>query len=48
MHTLLYQHGLTKKWSDQGVKWVVLFQDTNPLIFRAVLPVVGVSAEQNF
>lgn len=48
VHTLLYQHNLTKLWSERGVKWVVFFQDTNPLIFRTVMPVVGVSAEQDF
>jgi UDP-sugar pyrophosphorylase len=48
VHTLLYQHNLTKQWSEQGIKWVVFFQDTNPLIFRSVIPVVGVSSEQDF
>jgi len=48
VHTLLYQHNLTKHWHEKGVKWVVFFQDTNPLVFRAIIPVVGVSAEQDF
>jgi UDP-sugar pyrophosphorylase len=49
VHTLLYQHHLTKLWQEKSsIKWVVFFQDTNPLIFRSVIPIVGVSAEQDF
>lgn len=50
IHTLLYQHELTKTWQQapNDIKWVVFFQDTNPLIFRSVIPIIGVSAEMDF
>mmetsp|Transcript_10166 Transcript_10166/g.8711 ORF Transcript_10166/g.8711 Transcript_10166/m.8711 type:complete len:280 (-) Transcript_10166:737-1576(-) len=48
VHTLIYQHGLAKKWSDEGRKWLVFFQDTNPLVFRSLPAFLGVSEERNF
>ena len=47
VHVLLYQTGLAKKWLSQGKKWVILFQDTNPLVFRSFPSVLGVSKIQN-
>ena len=35
VHTLLYQHKLIENWHKQGKKWVIFFQDTNPLVFRS-------------
>lgn len=43
VHTLLYQHKLTNRWLAEGIKHVVFFQDTNPLIFRSLPLVLGVS-----
>jgi UDP-sugar pyrophosphorylase len=43
VHTLLHQHGLTTRWVKEGLKYVVFFQDTNPLIFRSLPVVLGVS-----
>jgi len=43
VHTLLHQTGTAEAWQAQGVKWVVFFQDTNGIIFRALPSVLGVS-----
>lgn len=43
IHTLLYMSGLANKWTTEGRKWVFIFQDTNPLSFRALPSVLGVS-----
>jgi len=48
VHALLHQKGLTKKWASEGRQWLVLFQDTNPLPFRSVCAVLGVSAKNQF
>mmetsp|Transcript_66535 Transcript_66535/g.138695 ORF Transcript_66535/g.138695 Transcript_66535/m.138695 type:complete len:666 (-) Transcript_66535:380-2377(-) len=45
VHTLMLQSGVMDKWSKGGVKWVVFFQDTNGIIFRALPSVLGVSAK---
>ncbi|EGR28427.1 hypothetical protein IMG5_175820 [Ichthyophthirius multifiliis] len=47
VHTLLHQHKLTEKWLKQGKKWVIFFQDTNPLVFRSLPSVLGVSKSKN-
>jgi UDP-sugar pyrophosphorylase len=39
---------LPAKWVEEGRRWLLLFQDTNPLPFRSVCAVLGVSAEENF
>lgn len=47
VHTLLYQHDVVNKWISQyNTKWVVFFQDTNGLVFRAIPAALGVSAEK--
>lgn len=43
VHMLLHKQGLVKKWQGEGKKWVVFFQDTNGLVFRTMLAVLGVS-----
>lgn len=43
VHTLLYQSGLVLKWKEEGRKWIVLFQDTNALVFHAIPAALGVS-----
>jgi len=48
VHTLLYMTGLAKKWAQEGRKWICLFQDTNPLVFRSYPAVLGVSKKCNF
>jgi len=48
VHTLLYQTGLVKKWNEEGKKWVVFFQDTNPLVFKSITAVLGLSKQNNF
>eukprot|EP00929_Paragymnodinium_shiwhaense_P092110 TRINITY_DN5199_c0_g1_i2.p1 TRINITY_DN5199_c0_g1~~TRINITY_DN5199_c0_g1_i2.p1 ORF type:complete len:601 (+),score=183.93 TRINITY_DN5199_c0_g1_i2:55-1803(+) len=48
VHALLHQKGLTKKWAAEGKQWLVLFQDTNPLPFRSVCAVLGVSVKNQF
>lgn len=48
VHSLLHQHGLTKKWASEGLEWLVLFQDTNPLPFRSLCAILGVSASNQF
>eukprot|EP00743_Colponemidia_sp_Colp-15_P001621 GILK01001770.1.p1 GENE.GILK01001770.1~~GILK01001770.1.p1 ORF type:complete len:591 (+),score=105.00 GILK01001770.1:58-1830(+) len=48
VHTLLHQHGLVSKWRGEGRKWILFFQDTNGLIYKAVPAILGVSAKNNF
>merc|ERR1719218_294591 len=47
VHALLHQHGLSKKWTEEGRTWLMLFQDTNPLPFRSFCAVLGVSAQRD-
>ena len=47
IHTLIYHSGNSKKWLEQGKRWVCFFQDTNPLIFRSFPALLGVSRKQN-
>jgi UDP-sugar pyrophosphorylase len=44
IHQLLYAHGVAKKWNQQGIEWLVLFQDTNGLAFHTLPVLLGVSA----
>lgn len=48
VHALLHQHGLPKKWASEGRQWLLLFQDTNPLPFRSLCAVLGVSCKNDF
>lgn len=48
IHTLLYQHGIVQDWHNQGKKWIIFFQDTNPLIFRSLPAFLGVSIERKY
>lgn len=43
IHSLLFQHQVAKKWRDQGIKWLVCFQDTNGLSFHTLPLMLGVS-----
>jgi UDP-sugar pyrophosphorylase len=48
VHILLHLSGTANKWSDEGRKWIVFFQDTNGVVFRAIPAAIGVSAEHEF
>jgi len=45
VHSLLFASGLARRFREGGKRWLVFFQDTNGLFFRAVLATLGVSAE---
>jgi UDP-sugar pyrophosphorylase len=47
-HTYTHTHTHTQTWRQTGIKWVVFFQDTNGIIFRALPAVLGVSADKGF
>lgn len=44
VHTLLYQSGLLPIWEKKNINWVLFFQDTNGLLFKAIPSSLGVSA----
>lgn len=48
IHTLLYMSGAVDKWHKEGKKWVIFFQDTNPLAFRCYSALLGVTVEKGF
>ncbi|KAJ0704512.1 putative nucleotidyltransferase [Helianthus annuus] len=48
VHALLYSSGLLKEWKDTGLRWVVFFQDTNGLLFKAIPAALGVSATKEY
>ncbi|KAK0576083.1 hypothetical protein LWI29_011596 [Acer saccharum] len=48
VHSLLYSSGLLKIWHDAGLKWVLFFQDTNGLLFKAIPASLGVSAAKQY
>ena len=45
IHLLLYQKGLVKNWVLEGKKYMVLFQDTNALIFNSIPSAIGTSVK---
>lgn len=48
VHALLHSTGLAQKWLNEGRKWVVFFQDTNALVFKAIPSAIGVSKRSGF
>ncbi|CAJ1974286.1 unnamed protein product [Sphenostylis stenocarpa] len=48
VHSLLYSSGILKVWYDAGLKWVLFFQDTNGLLFKAIPAALGVSASKQY
>ncbi|KAI3716552.1 hypothetical protein L1987_67507 [Smallanthus sonchifolius] len=48
VHSLLYSSGLLKEWKDGGLRWVLFFQDTNGLLFKAIPAALGVSATKEY
>ncbi|GFY85569.1 UDP-sugar pyrophosphorylase [Actinidia rufa] len=48
VHSLLYSSGLLNIWRDAGLRWVLFFQDTNGLLFKALPASLGVSATNQY
>lgn len=48
VHSLLYSSGLLKAWHEAGLRWVLFFQDTNGLLFKAIPAALGVSAIKQY
>lgn len=48
VHLLLANSGVAKQWAEEGRKWIIFFQDTNGLVFRALVAALGVSVHNNF
>ncbi|KAL0917482.1 hypothetical protein M5K25_012546 [Dendrobium thyrsiflorum] len=48
VHSLLYNSGLLNIWHDAGLRWVLFFQDTNGLLFKAIPASLGVSATKGY
>jgi len=48
VHLLIAQNHLAEKWAGEGRKWVVFFQDTNGLVFRALIAALGTSVAQKY
>ncbi|KAL6984338.1 UTP-monosaccharide-1-phosphate uridylyltransferase [Sarracenia purpurea var. burkii] len=48
VHSLLYSSGLLNLWRDAGLRWVLFFQDTNGLLFKAIPSALGVSATKQY
>ncbi|KAK9096213.1 hypothetical protein Sjap_021710 [Stephania japonica] len=48
VHSLLYSSGLLNVWHDAGLKWVLFFQDTNGLLFKAIPAALGVSSSKKY
>ncbi len=48
IHTLLFQHGVVKKWLGLGKKWMLFLQDTNALATRTIPSLLGVSAKNDW
>ncbi|KAK6257595.1 hypothetical protein QUC31_001054 [Theobroma cacao] len=48
VHSLLYSSGLLNIWRDAGLRWVLFFQDTNGLLFKAIPASLGVSATKQY
>jgi UDP-sugar pyrophosphorylase len=43
IHELMHKHSVAKAWQDMGIKWLVMFQDTNGLAFHTLPLMLGVS-----
>lgn len=48
VHTLLHQNGVIQRWAQMNKKWVVFFQDTNALVFKAIPSALGISTQRDF
>ena len=38
VHGMLHSKGIARSWAKQGFEWLALFQDTNALVFRGLIP----------
>ncbi|EFJ15447.1 hypothetical protein SELMODRAFT_118485, partial [Selaginella moellendorffii] len=43
VHAVLCSSGILSRWKLSGVKWLIFFQDTNGLLFKAIPASLGVS-----
>ena len=42
----MYSEKITQIWQEKyNTKWIVFFQDTNPLMFKSIIATIGVSKE---
>ncbi|CAI9115534.1 OLC1v1016456C6 [Oldenlandia corymbosa var. corymbosa] len=48
VHSLLYSSGVLKNWHEAGLRWVLFFQDTNGLLFKAIPASLGVSTTKQY
>ncbi|XP_073116957.1 UDP-sugar pyrophosphorylase [Elaeis guineensis] len=48
VHALLYSSGLLNEWQNAGRRWVLFFQDTNGLLFKAIPAALGVSSTKGY
>ncbi|KAL8166139.1 hypothetical protein V2J09_007638 [Rumex salicifolius] len=48
VHSLLYCSGTLDAWHNAGVKYVLFFQDTNGLLFKAIPAALGVSSYKEY
>lgn len=48
VHHLLHRTGLAQQWAANGKEWAFFFQDTNPLVIHALVPMLGVSVDRNY
>ncbi|KAH7674669.1 UTP--xylose-1-phosphate uridylyltransferase protein [Dioscorea alata] len=48
VHALLFSSGLLNKWHNAGLRWVLFFQDTNGLLFKAIPAALGVSLTREY
>mmetsp|Transcript_106753 Transcript_106753/g.284009 ORF Transcript_106753/g.284009 Transcript_106753/m.284009 type:complete len:597 (-) Transcript_106753:71-1861(-) len=48
VHAMLHSSGLARRFASEGTKWLVFFQDTNGLFWKAMAATLGVSAELGF
>ncbi|KAM0943252.1 putative nucleotidyltransferase [Dioscorea sansibarensis] len=48
VHALLFSSGLLNKWHNAGLRWVLFFQDTNGLLFKAIPAALGVSSTKEY
>lgn len=49
VHYLMHSLGVAKRWRDEyKTQFAVFFQDTNALVFHAVIPALGVSAKEMY
>jgi len=48
VHALMHSTGTAAAWAAAGIEWVCFFQDTNGLVFKGLVPALGVSVSHGF